>query len=68
MSALEASIPADPLSRAVALHEKAIALRAATRLPEAERACRRAAALYVRAEGRRHPDVAQPTLVSTEVS
>jgi len=58
MGALEASIPSDPLRRAIASHEKAIALRAATRLPAAERACRQALALYVRAEGRSHPDVA----------
>jgi tetratricopeptide (TPR) repeat protein len=46
------------LERAVALHERAIALREAARLPDAERSCRRALALYARAEGIRHPDVA----------
>ena len=48
----------DPLTLAIAAHEKAIALRAATRLSEAEVACRRALACYVEAEGARHPDVA----------
>src|SRR6185436_21035250 len=38
--------------------ERAIALREATRLSAAETACRRAVALYARAEGRDHPDVA----------
>jgi tetratricopeptide (TPR) repeat protein len=54
----EASIPRDTLTLAIASHERAIALRAATRLPEAEAAARRAIALYTRAEGGRHPDVA----------
>jgi tetratricopeptide (TPR) repeat protein len=54
----EASIPRDPLTLAIAAHETAIALRAATRLPEAEAACRRALALYTKAEGAAHPDVA----------
>lgn len=56
----EASIPTVDamLSAAIAAHERAIALREATRLPEAERACRRALALYEKAEGRTHPDVA----------
>jgi tetratricopeptide (TPR) repeat protein len=54
----EVSIPSDSLSRAAALHERAIALREAARLPEAERCCRRALELYEAAEGRRHPDVA----------
>src|SRR5258708_1608440 len=58
MTRPEASIPRDPITLAVAAHEKAIALRSATRLPEAERACRRALALYRKAEGSAHPDVA----------
>jgi len=58
MVAPEVSIPRDTLSRAAALHERAIVLREAMRLPEAERSCRRALALYQAAEGRRHPDVA----------
>ena len=58
MTAPEASIPRDPLMPAIAAHERAIALRAATRLPEAEAACRRALAGYTKVEGPRHPDVA----------
>jgi tetratricopeptide (TPR) repeat protein len=58
MTRPEASIPRDPLTLAVAAHERAIVLRAATRLPEAEAACRRALDLYTRAEGAAHPDVA----------
>jgi tetratricopeptide (TPR) repeat protein len=58
MTALEASISRDPLTLAIAAHEKAIALHSATRLPAAEAACRRAVELYTRAEGARHPDVA----------
>jgi tetratricopeptide (TPR) repeat protein len=60
MTAPEAAIPRprDPLTTAIAAHERAIALRAATRLPEAEAACRRAFAGYVEAEGAGHPDVA----------
>jgi len=54
----EASISRDPLTLAIAAHEKAIALRVATRLPAAEVACRRALALYTEAEGAKHPDVA----------
>jgi tetratricopeptide (TPR) repeat protein len=54
----EASISRDPLTLAIAAHEKAIALRVATRLPAAEVACRRALALYTTAEGAKHPDVA----------
>lgn len=54
----EATIPRDTLTLAIAAHEQAIALREATRLPMAERACRRALLLYTRAEGRDHPDVA----------
>jgi tetratricopeptide (TPR) repeat protein len=46
------------MTRAIAAHERAIELRAATRLPAAERACRRAIAFYEKAEGRDHPDVA----------
>jgi tetratricopeptide (TPR) repeat protein len=46
------------LTRAIARHERAIALREATRLRAAELACRQALALYVDAEGPRHPDVA----------
>ncbi|HEV3030602.1 MAG TPA: tetratricopeptide repeat protein [Polyangia bacterium] len=42
----------------MAAHEQAIALRTATRLAAAEVACRRALALYTRAEGGTHPDVA----------
>jgi tetratricopeptide (TPR) repeat protein len=58
MTAPEASISRDPLTLAIAAHEKAIALHASTRLPAAEAACRRAIELYTRAEGARHPDVA----------
>src|SRR4051812_3419976 len=58
MIAPEASISRDPLKLAIAAHEKAIELRAQTRLPAAEAACRRALALYMEAEGARHPDVA----------
>jgi tetratricopeptide (TPR) repeat protein len=62
MTAPEAAIdrhrPRSPLTLAIAAHERAIALRAATRLPEAEAACRRALASYVKAEGATHPDVA----------
>jgi tetratricopeptide (TPR) repeat protein len=64
MTAPEASITRsrprarDPLARAVALHERAIVLREAMRLPRAERDCRQALALYQEAEGRAHPDVA----------
>jgi tetratricopeptide (TPR) repeat protein len=54
----EATIPRDALTLAIAAHEKAIVLREATRLPAAERECRRALELYTRAEGGRHPDVA----------
>jgi len=50
--------PRDPLTAAIAAHEKAIVLREATRLPEAERECRRALADYTRAEGAAHVDVA----------
>jgi tetratricopeptide (TPR) repeat protein len=46
------------MSRAIQAHERAIALREATRLPAAERECRRAIALYEAAEGRDAPDVA----------
>lgn len=46
------------MTLAIAAHEKAIALHSATRLPAAEAACRRAVELYARAEGARHPDVA----------
>jgi|GEM_PF-523603 tetratricopeptide (TPR) repeat protein len=52
------NIPRDPLTLAIAAHERAIALREATRLPEAERACRSALRDYTRAEGAAHPDVA----------
>ena len=58
MIAPEAAIPRDPLTLAIAAHEKAIELRAETRLAAAEAACRRALAFYERAEGPRHPDVA----------
>jgi tetratricopeptide (TPR) repeat protein len=58
MTAPEASIPRDPLAPAIAAHERAIALRAETRLGEAEAACRRAIAGYTKVEGARHPDVA----------
>jgi tetratricopeptide (TPR) repeat protein len=60
MTAPEAAIPRprDPLTLAIAAHERAITLRAATRLPAAEAACRRALAAYERAEGSAHPDVA----------
>ncbi len=54
----ETTIPKDPLTLAIAAHQRAIAFRARTRLPDAERACRRALALYTRAEGRNSPDVA----------
>jgi tetratricopeptide (TPR) repeat protein len=46
------------LARAMAAHERAIALRAAGRFPEAERAGRRAVDGYARAEGTRSPDLA----------
>ncbi len=46
------------LARAVAAHERAIAWRAAGRFADAERACRRAADGYARAEGPRSPDLA----------
>jgi tetratricopeptide (TPR) repeat protein len=46
------------LDQAVAAHERAIALRAAGRLADAERAARRAVAAYQRAEGARSPDLA----------
>ena len=58
MIAPEATIPRDPLTLAIAAHEKAIALREATRRPAPERQCRRALAGYQRAEGPAHPDVA----------
>jgi tetratricopeptide (TPR) repeat protein len=58
MTPLEASISRDPLTLAIAAHEKAIALHASTRLPAAEAACRRAVELYEQAEGADHPDVA----------
>lgn len=58
MTTPEATIPRDALTLAIAAHERAIALREATRLPAAEAACRRALTLYERAEGRAHPDVA----------
>jgi tetratricopeptide (TPR) repeat protein len=57
----EATIPQDPLTLAMAAHQRAIALRAETRLPQAERACRRALALYTHAEGSNSPDVANVT-------
>lgn len=50
--------PDRTLARAMTAHERAIALRAAGRFPEAERACRRAADGYARAEGPRSPDLA----------
>jgi tetratricopeptide (TPR) repeat protein len=46
------------MKAAIAAHERAIALREATRLPAAESACRRAIDLYIETEGRDHPDVA----------
>jgi tetratricopeptide (TPR) repeat protein len=58
MTGPEASIPRDPLTLAIAAHERAIALREGTRLAAAEVACRRALAHYRRAEGGAHPDVA----------
>jgi tetratricopeptide (TPR) repeat protein len=58
MPAPEATIPNDPLTLAIAAHERAIALRGQTRLPQAERACRRALALYTRSDGPKSPDVA----------
>ncbi|HVZ75344.1 MAG TPA: tetratricopeptide repeat protein [Polyangia bacterium] len=58
MTAPEATIPVDPLTLAIAAHERAIALRAQTKLPAAETACRRAIAHYTRAAGPRSPDVA----------
>jgi tetratricopeptide (TPR) repeat protein len=62
MTAPEAAIhrkrSRDPLTLAISEHERAIALRAETRLPDAEAACRRAVAGYARAEGADHPDVA----------
>ncbi len=58
MTRPEAAIPRDPLTLAIASHERAIALRGATRLAAAEAACRRALAGYTRAEGAAHPDVA----------
>ncbi|HXI60549.1 MAG TPA: tetratricopeptide repeat protein [Polyangia bacterium] len=54
----EATIPKDPLTLAITAHQRAAALRAETRLPQAERACRHALALYTRAEGGKSPDVA----------
>jgi tetratricopeptide (TPR) repeat protein len=47
-----------PLDQAVAAHERAIALREAGRLADAERAGRRAVAAYLRAEGPGSPDLA----------
>jgi tetratricopeptide (TPR) repeat protein len=46
------------LRQAIVCHERAIAAREARRLPAAERDASRAAELYARAEGPRHPDVA----------
>jgi len=46
------------LTVAVAAHERAIAQRVAGRFASAERACRRALAGYIAAEGARHADVA----------
>jgi len=54
----ETSIPRSPLAQAVAHHERAVALREASRFSAAERACRRALLLYQQCEGRWHPDVA----------
>ena len=54
----EASIPRDPLASTLKAHRRAIALRAAGRFAEAERACRHALGGYEAVEGPRHPDVA----------
>jgi tetratricopeptide (TPR) repeat protein len=48
----------DRLSRAIQLHQGAIAARTERRLGEAKRAASAAQALYVIAQGPRHPDVA----------
>jgi tetratricopeptide (TPR) repeat protein len=58
MAGPEAAISHDMLTIAIASHERAIALREAMRLPEAEAHCRRALAGYQATEGPMHPDVA----------
>jgi tetratricopeptide (TPR) repeat protein len=57
-AAPEASIPRDPLAGTTRAYERAIALRAAGRYAEAERACRHALGGYEALGGPRHPDVA----------
>jgi tetratricopeptide (TPR) repeat protein len=67
MPAPETTIPKDPLTLAIAAHERAIALRAETRLREAERECRRALELYERAEGPKSPDVANASFELAQI-
>jgi tetratricopeptide (TPR) repeat protein len=67
MPALEPTIPKDPLTLAIAAHERAIALRGETRLPEAERECRRALELYEQVEGPQSPDVANASFELAQI-
>ena len=48
--------------RACALHERAVSLRAEGEVAAARRACRQAVALFEKASGRSHPDVANALL------
>jgi tetratricopeptide (TPR) repeat protein len=67
MPAPEPTIPKDPLTLAIAAHERAIALRGETRLPEAERECRRALELYEQVEGPQSPDVANASFELAQI-
>jgi tetratricopeptide (TPR) repeat protein len=55
-------VPRDPTDLAAALHERAVACRAAARPAEARRLLLRALALFERHDGPRHPDVANVLL------
>ncbi|MDB4981493.1 MAG: repeat-containing protein [Myxococcales bacterium] len=67
MPAPEPTIPQDPLTLAIAAHERAIALRGETRLPEAERECRRALELYEQVEGPESADVANASFELAQI-
>ena len=55
------------LRRAITAHQAAIAATEAGRIPLAERAARRALALYSAAEGPRHPDVANALILLGQI-
>ncbi len=67
MPAPEPTIPNDPLTLAIAAHERAIALRGETRLPEAESECRTALALYEQVEGPDSADVANASFELAQI-